>query len=373
MQVAWLFEFPTLHGGERSLLSCLTGLRSRGWRPFALAPAAGALAAELQRLGVEHLPFSVFDGGGRRLPREVLRDRLRMIVQQWRPKLLHANSVSMGRLSGPPASRAGVPGIAHLRDIVGLSAAAIADLNCQTRLLAVSQATRDFHALQGLSGDLCHVCYNGVDLDTFQPRAATGWLHRQLGLPPEAACAVCVGQLVMRKGHDVLVRAAAGLRDSLPRLHWVIAGERFSQKAEAVQHEADLHAAVAAAGLRERFHFLGTIENVAELLNEATLLVHPARQEPLGRVLLEAAAAGVPCVATDVGGTREVFGIEQPAARLTPPDDHQALAAAVAQLSTDPLERARLASAARRRIAAVFDARIAARALAAHYSSVADC
>lgn len=371
MEVAWLFEFPTLHGGERSLLACWPGLRSNGWRPFALAPAEGPLAKALNRLGVEHLPFSVFDADGRRLPRQVLRERLQAMLRRQRPRLLHANSLSMGRLSGPVAASAGVPSIAHLRDIVGLSSAAITDLNRHTRLLAVSRATRDFHRSQGLHGDLCQVCYNGVDLERFRPRAATSWLHGQLRLPREIVFAVSIGQLVMRKGHDVLVRAAAQLLNAWPDLHWLIAGERFSQKDEAVQYEAGLHAAISAAGLSERFHFLGTIENVAELLNEATVLVHPSRQEPLGRVLLEAAASGVPCIATDVGGTREIFGIDEPAARLAPPGDHQALAAAVAELMADCAERARLALAARRRMEAFFDIRSVGQTLAQHYAAVA--
>lgn len=371
MQVVWLFEYPTLHGGERSLLAGLPVLRSLGWEPLALAPAEGTLAAELNRLSVEHSAFSVLDGRGERLPREALRDRLRSVVERLRPDLLHANSLSTGRLSGPAEARAGVPSIAHLRDIIGLSAGAIADLNCHTRLLAVSRATRGFHVRQGLRGELCHVCYNGVDLGAFCPRPATGWLHRRLQLPPETLFAVSIGQLVMRKGHDALVRAAARLRDAWPQLHWIIAGERFSKKAEAVQYEADLHVAIAAAGLSERFHFLGTVDRVPEILNEAALLVHSARQEPLGRVLLEAAASGVPCVVTDVGGTREIFGVDPPAARFTPPDDDRALADSVAELLSRPAERDRLARIARRRAEEVFDVQSRARALAEHYEAVA--
>lgn len=372
MQVAWIFEYPTLHGGERSLLAGLGVVRSLGCQPLALGPAQGPLADELRRLDVEHLPFSVYGSDGVRLPRPTLRDHLRQILARRRPALLHANSLSMGRLSGPVVAEAGLPSIAHVRDIVGLSAAAAADLNRHTRLLAVSRATRDFHTSQGLRDDLCHVCYNGVDLETFRPRPATGWLHRQLRLPPGTSIALSIGQLVMRKGHDVLVRAAARLRDSLPHLHWVIVGARFSQKAEAVQYEAGLHAEIAAAGLSDQFHFLGTVANVPELVSEATLLVHPARQEPLGRVLLEAAAAGVACVATDVGGTREIFGDAPPAALLTPPDDERALAEAVAAMVSAPAERARLAQAARCRAEELFDARRAAFALAEHYRAACE-
>ena len=64
---------------------------------------------------------------------------------------------------------------------------------------------------------------------------------------------------------------------------------------------------------------MGVRSDVDRMLGEATLLVHPARQEPLGRVLLEAAAAGIAVVTTTVGGTREIFPPDRNAAILVPP------------------------------------------------------
>jgi glycosyltransferase involved in cell wall biosynthesis len=368
MRVAWLFEYPTLHGGERSLLATLPILRGEKIEPIALAPCEGPLVAELTRNHVELFPFDVFDGRLRQ-PRDVLRAALLARLNAVQPDLLHANSLSMGRLSGPVAHQAGIPSIAHLRDIVGLSAAAVADLNCHARLLAVSQATREFDVRQGVAADRTHVCCNGVDLDTFRPRPATDWLHRRLGLPTDTMLAATIGQLIMRKGHDVLVRAAARIKDRFSELHWLIIGERHSQKAEAIAYETGLHAAIAAAGLGARFHFLGTIDNVADVLSELTMLVHPARQEPLGRVLLEAAAAGVPCIATAVGGTREIFP-DPTMSRLVPPDDDQALANAIVELAESPSMREQLSLAARRRIEQQFDIQQSASALIEHYRAV---
>lgn len=369
MRVAWLFEYPTLHGGERSLLASLGVLRREGIEPVALAPSKGPLADHLAQQGVAHWPFDIVRGG-RRAPIDDLRQTLLSQLDAIDAALLHANSLSMGRLAGPVAQAANRPSIAHLRDIIGLSAAAAADLNCHTRLLAVSRATRDFHLRQGVDEDRTHVCCNGVDLELLRPRAATGWLRRRLGLPDDAVLAATIGQLVMRKGHDVLVRAAALLQHRLPRLHWLMIGERHSQKPEAIAYEASIHAQISAAGLPGRFHFLGTLENVAPVLPELTLLVHPARQEPLGRVLLEAAAAGVPCVATDVGGTCEIFP-DAGMARLVPANNEQALAAAIAELLLSPAERATMARAARRRIERHFGIERASRELIGHYHAVA--
>ncbi len=98
-----------------------------------------------------------------------------------------------------------------------------------------------------------------------------------------------------------------------------------------------------------------------------TILAHPARQEPLGRVLLEAAASGVAIVATDVGGTREIFPPDSHAARLVPPDEPDCLADAMLEILGDGSLRTQLGAAARRRVVAAFSAERAAAGLVEHY------
>jgi glycosyltransferase involved in cell wall biosynthesis len=159
------------------------------------------------------------------------------------------------------------------------------------------------------------------------------------------------------------------LADELPQVHFVIVGERWSDKPESRQFERNLRAA-ATGRLAGRLHLLGYRHDVDRILNELSLLAHPARQEPLGRVLLEAAASGVPLVATDIGGTGEIFPPASRAARLVPPADPQAIGAAVRELvSREPLRNS-LAGAARRRAEEAFGAQRAAAGLLAHYRQV---
>ncbi|HUT13833.1 MAG TPA: glycosyltransferase family 4 protein [Thermoguttaceae bacterium] len=363
-----LCEYPTLSGGERSMLATLDGVRRGGFEPAVIGPGRGALAEALQGRGVEVVPFESFSVRPRpSLDR--MREELARVLRRRRADLLHANSLSMGRLSGPVAAELGVPSLAHLRDIVRLSRQAAADLNCHTRLLAVSGATRDYHVAGGLDGGKLHVLYNGVDLEAFRPRPATGFLHRELGLAADAQLVGTIGQIALRKGQDVLARAAARLVHESARLHFVVVGERYSGKAESRRFEADLQAA-ARGPLAGRFHFLGFRDDVDRLLNELTLLVHPARQEPLGRVLLEAAASGVAVIATDIGGTREIFPPDSRSARLVEPDDADGLAAAILELSADGSQRRQLAAAARRRAEEAFDLSGAAERLVGHYREV---
>jgi glycosyltransferase involved in cell wall biosynthesis len=276
----------------------------------------------------------------------------------------------MGRLAGPVAAAVGQPSIGHIRDIIRLSEQTISDLNCNRRLLAVSRAAREYHIAQGVDAARTYVVYNGVDVTRFALRPPTGWLRAELGLPEGAQLIGAVGQLVLRKGHDVLAAAAALLAPAHPNAHYVFVGSRFSEKAEAYAHEASLHQAFSTGPLARHGHFLGFRSNVAELLPELTILAHPARQEPLGRVLLEAAAAGVAVVATDVGGTREIF--PDGAAQIVPAGDAAALAGAIDALLVDETLRRRQAEAAATHVRSEFSAARAAEALAAHYKAVLD-
>ena len=365
-EILLLCEYPTLNGGERSMLATLDGVRAAGFTPVIMAPAQGPLADALAARNVELLPFECRTTDGTRRPQNHLRDELTRLLQHRRPALLHANSLAMSRLSGPVAADLGIPSLSHLRDIINQSAQAIADLNRHPRLLAVSHAVREFHVAAGLAAEKVHMLYNGVDLETFRPRTPTGYLHRELGLPPESPLIGTIGQIGLRKGHDVLLRAAAAIADRLPNVHYLIVGQRHSEKDESRRFEQDLHDA-SSGPLAGRVHFLGFRNDVARLLGELMLLVHPARQEPLGRVLLEAAAAGLSIVATDVGGTPEILPPDQDAARLVPSGDAAALGAAIVELIGDPALRHRLGLAARRRAEDRFNIRDSVNALLGHY------
>ncbi len=365
-----LCEYPTLCGGERSMLSTFTGVQAAGFHLTVAAPPSGPLADALAAAGVEHVPFSTCGPSGERRPQAELRRDLDCLLRRLRPELLHANSLAMSRLAGPVAADAGVPNLGHLRDIARLSQQAIADLNRNRRLLAVSEAVRRHHLAAGLDAGKTHVVHNGVDLVRFRPRAPTGYIHRELRLPPEARLVGIIGQICLRKGQDILVEAAARIAGLFENVHYLIAGRRNSRKQESVEFEARLRLASEQGPLAGRLHLLDERDDVDRFLNELTLLVHPARQEPLGRVLLEAAAAAVPIVATDVGGTREIFPESGGAAWLVAADNAAEMAEAMAELLSDNNRRLALGLAARTRAESAFGIDRAVVALVAHYANL---
>jgi glycosyltransferase involved in cell wall biosynthesis len=365
-----LCEYPTLLGGERSMLSTLPAVAAAGFEVTVAAPAEGSLAAALRDHHIPHIAWQTQGVEGIRPSLERLRADLVGILQTTRPDLLHANSLSTARISGPVAAESHVRSIGHLRDILKLTNQAVDDLNQHSRLLAVSHATRDFHVAQGLDATKFFVLNNGVDLNKFHPQPPTGYLHRELDLPPAAQLIAVIGQLGLRKGTDVALTAALQIADQAPNAHWLIVGERTSNKAESHDFEATLQSIAAIPPLAGRVHFLGTRTDVPQLLCECTLLVHGARQEPLGRVLLESAASGLAAIATNVGGTQEIFPTAAHGAHFVQPDSPAELAVAVLALLSDNNRRQALATAARLRAESAFDIRTAAPRLIEHYHSV---
>jgi glycosyltransferase involved in cell wall biosynthesis len=164
-----------------------------------------------------------------------------------------------------------------------------------------------------------------------------------------------IGQIGLRKGTDVALAAAAKVAANVPDVHWLIIGERTSRKEESHDFETHLRSAANEPPLRGRVHFRGRRRDMCQLLTECVLLVHAARQEPLGRVLLESAASGLPVIATDVGGTREIFPTEADGALLVPVDDSAALANAITLVLGDATRRKLLGAGGRRRAERQFD------------------
>ena len=340
-RVLLLFEFPTVQGGERSIACLLQSLREQhNFEFLALAPEHSALSQFLQEHDVTCIGSLLSSTASLDERRNKVAERLFAVG----PDLIHANSLATARLIGPTAKALGIPSVGHLRDIAQLSKQAIDDIGGNSLLIAVSNAVRDNYVTQGASEERIAVIYNGVDASAFAQRK-TGWLRRELNVSESTLLLLNVGQICLRKGQDVLLSAAQGFP---MHVDWrlLIVGSRHSQKLESVQFEQQLDEAANDAAIAGRVLFLGQRNDVNRLMAESDVLIHSARQEPLGRVLLEAAASRLCVVATDVGGTQEIFPPDVQSAILVPANHPEALASAVTRVMADSKYRAELASRA---------------------------
>lgn len=166
----------------------------------------------------------------------------------------------------------------------------------------VCKALRDELLELGAAPDKVSVVEHGVDLGLFTPPVDRKALQRQMGL--RGPVVLSVGHLIDRKGHDLAIRAVAGL----PGVHLWIAGDGPMQQV--------LQALASALGVADRVRFLGHVDQVhlPELYGAADIVLNCADREGIANVLLEALACGTPLVATPVWGSPEVVRV--PAAGL---------------------------------------------------------
>ncbi|MFH1372622.1 MAG: glycosyltransferase family 4 protein [bacterium] len=167
----------------------------------------------------------------------------------------------------------------------------------------------------------------GIEDESFAPvgRDAAADLRSRYRLPEDSIVAVTVGRFVRQKGHIHLVYAASALNSRHDNLFFLLLGDGPMRE--------DLQLRIRQLNLEERFVFAGMVDNVASLLSGADLMIHPSIEEPFGIALLEGMRAGLPVVATEVGGIPEVVTADR-TALLVPPADAVSLSTAIDMMLT---------------------------------------
>jgi glycosyltransferase involved in cell wall biosynthesis len=140
-----------------------------------------------------------------------------------------------------------------------------------------------------------------------------------------------VGQIIPRKGHDLLLDALPGILDQVPQACvFFIGADLFEPDS---RFEVSLQERLQASpGLRGRVQFTGYLENVEEVYGALDLLAIPSREETFGRVAIEAMAAGCPVVATRSGGLTEIIQSGRNGL-LFDPENPSALAESIVELA----------------------------------------
>jgi glycosyltransferase involved in cell wall biosynthesis len=376
MKIVVFFEYSTINGGENSMLAAIDQIRTDESNQLQLIAATtsrdGPLLDRLKAANVPVTPFYLHDDNGDRLERESVIGQLRAIADTLNADVLHGNSLSMARLLGAANRYVPCPTVCHIRDIMKLSKSAASDVNKNDRLVAVSEATRDFHVQNnGIELDRIKVIHNGInvcnDIDKQDVRRR---IRDELGIPENAIVALTVGQICLRKGLDTLAQAAVQASKSTASIHFILAGERYSAKQESIDFEQSVVDTFRSAPDSLTFHAIGFRSDVVDLMRAADFLIHAARQEPLGRVLLEAAATGLPTIATNVGGTPEIITHEE-SGLLVAADDVDAMSASILRLAHEPGLRSELAKQANQKIRQQFRIDSSAKSLVETWSECA--
>jgi glycosyltransferase involved in cell wall biosynthesis len=309
-------------GGAETVVDALTRHLVATGHDVDVASSGGWRADRLAADGVRMLDVPLRGRGPVALARSVA--RLRRETARRPVDLVHAHNVRasaaahgsrVGRRDRPPL-------ITTVHGLAGEDYPRAARLLDRTSelVVAVSADVADRLTDAGLHPDRLRVVENAV------PPAPDGdrdEVRRALGLDVHRPVVLCAARLAPPKRLDLLIEAWAGLDALL-----LVAGDGPDR--------ADLEAR--AAGLGDRVVFLGNRTDVGRLLHAADLLVLPSDREGLSMTVLEAMAAGVPVVASDVGGLSDLAG----AVELVAPGHAEALAAGVRRVLADGERRAAL-------------------------------
>jgi glycosyltransferase involved in cell wall biosynthesis len=322
-----------ISGSEAHLLSLLPGLRARGWDARMVVLHEGERGAT-----------QFADALRRRdVPTELWRMRFdldptvpgRLLLRR-RPDIVHTHLVHADVLALPAAALARVP--VRLSTKHGFNAfrantaVAFADRTAGRfahAQIAISAGLAGYlRETEGFSRDAFSVVHYGIEAGAEPPA------------PPAEPRLAAVGRLIAIKGFDLLLRAFAQARAELPGLTLELAG--------AGPLEAELRAQ-APDGVR----FLGHVAPVTGVFERNAIVVVPSRGEGFGMVALEAAERGRAAIVTDVGGLPEI--VEDGVTGLVvPPEDVEALAAAMLRLASDPELARSYGRAARERALTAF-------------------
>ncbi|HVM02779.1 MAG TPA: glycosyltransferase family 4 protein [Acidimicrobiales bacterium] len=329
--------------------------------------APGPFVAGLEAGGIAHVPLrhatrAVAPGHDGAAFAELV-----SVFRRLRPDLVHTHNPKPGVLGRVAARAARVPAVVNtvhgLYAVPGDPPAKRAVVYGLERLAAscshaeLVQNAEDLETLArlGVARRKLVLLGNGVDLDRFRPDGVAGGraaaCRAELGAGPHDTVCLVVGRLVAEKGYREVFAAARLLRSAAPGVRVVVAGPAEPDKADAIT-PAEQRSAEAEGAVR----FLGLRHDVEALYAASDVFVLASHREGFPRAAMEASAMGLPVVATDVRGCRQVVdhGVT---GLLVPPGDHRRLAAAIGTLAADAALRRRLGTEARAKATREFDHR----------------
>jgi glycosyltransferase involved in cell wall biosynthesis len=354
IRVVYLDHAARLSGGELALLRLVPALE--GVDAHVIVAEDGPLVRRLLRAGVSVEVVPMYESA-RALPRDRVEPgrlppataiaaatyvvRLARRLRRLHPDLVHTNSLKAAVYGGMAARLARVPCVWHIRDRIApdyLPAAAVRALQAAGRRLpaAVIADTQASLAYLSLPAGVGHVIPSPVEVT--RPAAAG---NRDGGFRLGI-----VGRVARWKGQHVFLSAFA---EAFPEesARAVVIGEALFEGDKS--YAAEVRAFAEELGIGSRVDFVGFTEEVSAELAGLDVLVHASVvPEPFGQVVVEGMAAGLPVVATDGGGPREIItdGVD---GLLYPAGDEHALAEMLRRLAADPGLRKRLGQAGQSR------------------------
>lgn len=331
MRILFLSTSMGMGGADSQLLSAAKELQERGHEIFIVSMTAlGPMGLQGRGMGLRVESLEMRRG----VPDPRGLTRLARITRSWRPDVVHSHMVHANLMARALRLVAPVPAlVSTIHNIYEGGRLWMAGYRYSNGLVdqmtIVSQAAADrFIRERIVPAELLRVAPNGVDTEGILrvPAGARAAVRASLGLGSQLVW-LAVGRFEVAKDYPNMLRAFALVRRDRPGATLLLVGRGSLQP--------ETEALVRELGLGEAVRFLGVRDDVPAVMAAADAYVMSSAWEGMPMVLLEAAAAGLPIVATEVGGNREVV-LEAQSGFLVPPRDENALAAAMLRLDALP-------------------------------------
>lgn len=343
-KLLWLIDSLNVGGAETLAISFVRRYDREKFEltiAYLQSIAGSAIQQQLEDAGIRLVPLHARN----------LRDvsafrRLLRFLREEKIDVVHAHLTYSATWASLASRLTGIPSIAtlHVAPPSGRDRRALRDRLMRfvvnrwaTLVVMVSDALKnDYVAAGGLSAKKMRTVHNGIELQRFERDRAEcrARLGRELQIPEASLVVVTVSVLREGKGIEVLLDAAT----RVPEARFLIVGDG-AKRDEWKQLATRL-------GVAGRVHWAGHRSDVDALLAGCDLFVHPSLADALPTVLMEAMAARLPVVASNVGGIPEIVEVEA-TGRLVPPGDPARLAAEITDLLRDPVRRDRMGAHAR--------------------------
>ncbi len=342
MRVLHLETGRHVYGGALQVLLLVEGLERRGIENLLVVAEGSDVGAQALSRGLPLHPLPMAGEADLLFP-----SRFRRLIRSTDPDLVHLHSRRGADILGGLGARwAGVPVVLTRRvDNPEPSWAVGVKYRLYDRIITISDAIRRVLIQQGVDQGRIRCIHSALDPGPFEKPCRKKAFMEEFGLASDDQIVGMAAQFIPRKGHDVLLQAIPAILRDHSRARFLLFGK------------GPLHAEVSRrvmdAGLEKTVRLPGFREDLPDLLPCMDLLVHPATMEGLGIILLQAAASGLPVVASAAGGIPEAV-VDQETGLLVPPSDPEALASAVSTLLTDPAGARLMGDRGRQRIRTEF-------------------
>lgn len=324
-------EAATSFGGqEHRIFKEMMAMREHGHHMEAVCQPHALLTQRLRDAGFQ-VHTLLMDGTVNYL-KGVL--RIRRLLKDGRFDVLNTHSRRDTMLAGMAGRLAKTPLIVRTRHLANKPGSLLSYTTIPHRVTTVSDYVRNGLLQRGVPPGHVATVYSPIELPE---KVENSSLRQELGLSSDDIVVICVAVMRAQKGHRSLINAIEPLIRQRPDVHLVLIGSG-SPTFE------DVQAQVQAKQLEKRIHLMGTRRDVPNLLAGADVFALATEQEASGTVFVEAAAAGLPVVATDVGGVSEMLQ-DGRSGILVPMGDQNALSLALQRLIEDPALRASMGQA----------------------------